>query len=312
MKKKRRLKKSVLTIIVIVIITIILIFMGVNYYKKVTSYKYKLSKIGYNENEVGDILKLKKDQIDDILKRKYNKIIPKLLDKPHFIYKNLDKYLAYYDKHKSEKKELIVTKVNIGADKDFYSNASETIDDGNLILVNKYNYLTKEFKVDDLEDVSILHMYGKQKLRKEAYDKFKEMFNAAKEENITIIINSSFREYEYQQNLWNNYASQNGEAWADSYAARAGYSEHETGLAIDVTTYGVKKQEDFEKTEAFTWLTKNAHKYGFILRYPKGKENITGYAYEPWHYRYLGVEVATKVYESDLTYDEYYAYYIKK
>ena len=313
MRKKRRLKKIVYVVPCIIIMVVLIIIIASNYYKKINRYDYKLDKLGYTEEEVTKIKTLKEDKIDEILKKGYNKVIPKFIDQKYFIYDNLDRYIAYYEKNKSTKKEKIVSLVNVNADNAFYTNTIASDESkGNLILVNKYNYLSKNFKIDDLEDVSIMYSYGSQKIRTEAYDKFVEMFNAAKRDNITIIINSSYRTYDYQDALWKNYSKNHGEEWADSYAARAGYSEHQTGLTIDVTTDGVKEQEDFEKTDAYNWMTTNAHEYGFILRYPKDKEDITGYKYESWHYRYLGVETATKVHDSGLTYDEYYAYYLKQ
>ena len=97
-------------------------------------------------------------------------------------------------------------------------------------------------------------------------------------------------------------------AKADTYSARAGTSEHQTGLATDVNSVSTS----FENSSAFKWLEKNSYKYGFILRYPKGKEHITGYMYEPWHYRYVGSEVAKVIKEKNITYEEYYATYILK
>ena len=137
---------------------------------------------------------------------------------------------------------------------------------------------------------------------------FKNMWSAAKKQDLTLIVNSSYRDYKSQEEVWNYYDDLRGEEYADSIAARAGYSEHQTGLALDIITYGANKN-NFEKTDEFKWLEKNAHKYGFILRYPKGKEDITGYAYESWHYRYVGIETATEIYNKKITYDEYYAYY---
>lgn len=313
MRKRRRLKKFVYVVPVVIIMFITLTIIGVNYYKKINSYEYKLEKIGYTTDEIAILTKLKDKQLDELLTKKYNKIIPKFVKQKYFIYKNLDRYLSYYNENKREKKDYIIALVNVNADNDYYTKTKESdVSKGNLVLVNKYNHLKEDYEVKNIEDVSILYEYGKQKLNKEAYDKFIEMFNAAKEENLTIIINSSVRTYKYQEDLWKSYAKAHGEEWADSFAARAGYSEHETGLAIDVTTYGVKEQGDFEKTDAYKWMIKNSYKYGYILRYPKGKEKITGYSYESWHYRYIGPEMAKKVYKSGLTYDEYYAYYIEK
>ena len=132
-----------------------------------------------------------------------------------------------------------------------------------------------------------------------------------KKEGYTILIVSSYRTYQDQEDVWKDYKASFGTKKADAYAARAGSSEHETGLAIDVADYN-DKNDKFEATESFKWMQTNAHKYGYILRYPKGKENITGYSYEAWHYRYVGVDTATKVYNEGITYDEYYEYYLKK
>lgn len=119
---------------------------------------------------------------------------------------------------------------------------------------------------------------------------------------------STYRSYSYQKELYNRYVSSHGEAQAKRFAAQPGHSEHQTGLAFDLG--GTESQEDwlsgsFGDTPAGKWLAANAHKYGFIVRYPEGKEAITGYIYEPWHFRYLGVETATKVYNSGLTLEEY-------
>ena len=170
------------------------------------------------------------------------------------------------------------------------------------MLVNKYYYLG-EYKPENLVNVKNWYAYGEQRLNKETYEAFINMFNAAKKEDLTIIINQGYRSYNTQVNTYKRYD--------DDYAAKAGYSEHQTGLAIDVITPD-SDGETFDTTKEFAWLQNNAHKYGFILRYPKDKKYITGYEYESWHYRYLGTDLAKKVYESGLTYDEYYAYYLDK
>ena len=93
-------------------------------------------------------------------------------------------------------------------------------------------------------------------------------------------------------------------------SARAGHSEHQTGLAIDIADLSLD-YDNFEITKEFKWVKENAHKYGFIMRYPKGKFHITGFKYEPWHYRYVGIDVAKKIKEAGITFDEYYAYYVE-
>ncbi len=135
----------------------------------------------------------------------------------------------------------------------------------------------------------------------ETQSAFDKMAADAAAEGLNIYIASGFRSYDYQSKLYNNYASKDGYAAADTYSARPGHSEHQTGLAFDLNTI----DSSFEFTPEYEWVSVNAHKYGFIIRYPKGKEEITGYIYEPWHLRYLGVETATAVYESGLCLEEY-------
>ena len=136
------------------------------------------------------------------------------------------------------------------------------------------------------------------------------MYNAAKEQNITLIINSAYRSYKEQEEIYNEYLNKYTKEYTDSYAARPGHSEHQTGLALDITTYGANGK-DFDQTEAFKWLQQNAHYYGFILRYPENKDYLTGYSYESWHFRYVGKEAATTIYNENITFDEYYSYYIE-
>lgn len=177
------------------------------------------------------------------------------------------------------------------------------------ILVNKEHGLSNEYIPNDL--VTIDSKYSiKGMARIEACDNFIKMANDALNLDLHIINESAYRSYERQKELFDIEYKIKGIKANDSIAL-PGYSEHQTGLAFDLCTDTYDMYE-FEKTNEFTWLTNNSYKYGFILRYPKGKENITGYIYEPWHYRYLGVDLATKVYKSGLTYDEYYLKYIKK
>lgn len=135
-----------------------------------------------------------------------------------------------------------------------------------------------------------------------------DMLAGAKEAGFELIPFSGFRSYEYQNTLYTNYVNRDGKEAADRYSARPGYSEHQTGLSFDIGEVGKENlwlTSEFGETEAGQWLVNNAQKYGFILRYPQGKENITGYMYESWHFRYLGKELASKVYKSGLTLEEY-------
>lgn len=135
-----------------------------------------------------------------------------------------------------------------------------------------------------------------------------KMIAAAEKQGYVLVAFSGFRSYEYQTDLYNRYVNRDGKDAADRYSARPGYSEHQTGLTFDI---GEKGKEDlwltseFGETPAGKWLATNAHKYGFILRYPEGKEDVTGYMYESWHFRYLEGDTAAKVYNAGVTLEEY-------
>ena len=143
--------------------------------------------------------------------------------------------------------------------------------------------------------------YNPGKIDDTVMDAFYEMQSAAAAEGLNLYISSGFRSYNTQYWLYNNYVERDGKEEADTYSARAGYSEHQTGLCFDLNTI----DESFAYTPESKWLEQHAQEYGFIIRYPKGKENITGYMYDPWHLRYLGKELAEKVYNSGLCLEEY-------
>ena len=316
--KKRRIKKKVKKLfiisIIVVIVLIIVISAIINKINYLHSYDYKLKQIGYSKNEITEIKKLSDDNIESLLDKKYNKLIVKFIKQKYFIFSNLDKYIEFYKESDNDDLSYTISMVNVKANYDFYDEDIVTktnVEDGNLMLVNKYHYLTKDYSPNDLVDIKNYYAYGENQIKKEVYESFLDMWNDAKKENLNLIITSAYRTYEYQEKLWNSYSSSNGEKWADSVAARAGYSEHQTGLTLDIVTYG-SKMNDFENTDEFQWLNKNAYKYGFILRYPKDKEELTGYSYESWHYRYVGKDIPKKINDEVLTFDEYYAYYIEK
>jgi len=153
---------------------------------------------------------------------------------------------------------------------------------------------------------------GENKLIDYAYDHFMELWEAAKEAGYHLIVTSSYRDYESQKEIYDYRKNSQGERKADETAARPGHSEHQTGLVVDMTSKSAPIDEDFKESEAYKWLKENAYKYGFIERYPEGKTYITGYAPESWHWRYVGIEAATIIQNENITYDEYYAYYIEK
>lgn len=142
----------------------------------------------------------------------------------------------------------------------------------------------------------------------EARAAFEEMAAEAKKSGISLIAFSTYRSFEYQTSLYERYVARDGKEAADRYSARPGYSEHQTGLAFDIGEVGQESHwasASFGDTAAGKWIGDHAHRYGFILRYPLGKEHQTGYMHESWHFRYVGIEIATDIYQRDITLEEY-------
>ena len=258
------------------------------------------------------VIKLVNNDIDKISGFKYNDIILSLLDEQYYIYKNTNRYMNYYEKNTKSTSKEIVTVVNTNIDRPFYTDTTKTdLSKGNLILVNKYTYLEEDYVPTMVEIKGIYHSpynSATQYLTADAYEAFKEMVDAAKKDGITLFAASPYRSYSKQSELYNRYGKADGYDKADTYSARPGSSEHQTGLAVDINA----ADDWFNNTKEAKWLANNAYKYGFILRYPKGKEYITGYQYESWHYRYVGKEAAKYIYENDITFEEYYAYFLDK
>lgn len=311
----RKIKKKAVTTTIAVIIVLIGVIIGVkkivdvvNYHK---TYEYKLLQLGYSIDETKKIDKLEDKTKDYILTLKYDKDLSKIISEKYFLEKNLKSYIEY-KKENDKSTSDIVAIVNVNANNDWYTNTKKSdTKKGELMLTNKFYSLDSSYDSTDMVNISNQYSFGSnQMVTEKTLDAFITMFNDAKKENLTLVINSSFRSYEDQEEIYNYYKKTKGEAYADSIAAHPGFSEHQTGMAIDIQTYG-STAATFEKFDEFKWLKENAHKYGFILRYPKGKEYLTGYNYESWHFRYVGVEAATYIYENDITFDEYYAYFVE-
>ncbi len=225
-------------------------------------------------------------------------------------------YKTRYEKYKEKNPDLtyrdVLLRVNIGLDYPYYSNVSPSkhLNTKN-ILVNKYWYLSSDYVPDDLIELTNDYSKGGISLVREAGDAFMRLVEAAANDHISIRAISAYRSYQYQSDLYHRYVESDGVEKADTYSARPGFSEHQTGLCVDVDNR-VLPYTNFEETESFLWMQDNAHKYGFILRFPKNKESITGYTYESWHYRYVGREVADYIKNHNITFDEYYMEFLEK
>ncbi len=228
----------------------------------------------------------------------------------NFYPENFKRYINYHINKPDLSMQNVVFTVNLGLDIPFYENVSVIANPyDRLVLVNKHNQLPSGFKQNNLVNMDRKYTVsdGKQYLlEREAYEKFVQMADAARKEGISIRAISAYRTEDYQRRLYNKKIKTTGKLNADNYSARPGFSEHQTGLAVDINS----TKTSFEHTAVFKWLQKHAHEYGYILRYPKDKKWITGYEYEPWHYRYVGIEAAKIIHQEGSTYEQYYAKYI--
>ena len=185
----------------------------------------------------------------------------------------------------------------------------EQLDEWNLVLVNKWNEMEAGY-VPELTEVASGH-----KVDSRIADSLKDMIHNAKLAGHAIYILSSYRDMEKQISLydaevekwiWQGYSQEAAEEKAGTVVAFPGTSEHHLGLAVDlVSSEHVKLDQDAEKTKGYKWLVEHCHEYGFILRYPNNASHITGIIYEPWHFRYVGVEAATEIMEKGITLEEY-------
>ena len=165
-----------------------------------------------------------------------------------------------------------------------------------ILIVNKTYSLPKDYVPNSpFKEVTTLDKGCPLCIEKEAYNAFLKMQEDAKNLGLELWIQSGFRPYNYQENLYNRYVFKDGQGKADMYSSRPGHSEHQSGLAFDLNSV----EDDFINTKEGKFVHENAYKYGFIIRFPKGEEEYTGYKYEPWHLRYVGKDLASKLYKDN-------------
>lgn len=196
-------------------------------------------------------------------------------------------------------------------DVDKSADAKADLSLGNLVVVNKKYSLPIDYKPSDLVVPNVSFSYSgvleQSYMRAPAAKQMEKMFAAAKKEGVTLNAVSGFRSGERQKVLYNNYVARDGKAAADQYSARPGHSEHQTGLTFDISAPSVGNglTAALGDTKEGKWIANNAAKYGFIVRYDRGFQSRTGYTYEPWHIRYVGVDAATQIKNNGQTLEEY-------
>ncbi len=288
-----------------------------NFFKKRVKYKYIVNVVDKEapkiifknelESEIGEEIDLLKDvTVEDNSKEN---IIPQV-EGEYDINKSGDYKLYYIAEDTSgnkAKEEFVLHIKEKNVEKQITSNDNQgatffTTSKGfKGVTKNGVTYIEGYLVVNKTYTLPSSYGNGLTNATTEAFNK---MQAAAKADGLNIYISSGFRSYSYQKTLYNNYVNRDGVVAADTYSARAGHSEHQSGLAFDVNTIN----DSFANTEEGKWLNDNCYKYGFILRYPNGKSDETGYQYEPWHFRYVGVELAEKLYNNGnwITVEDYF------
>ena len=286
------------------------IYKDLNYYE-LNDYTEKINLLiekGYSTEDINNILKKATDEkLDDLLEKDNIKNISKFLEYDFSKLENIDRYIEYQNKHNIDN-ELVVLYVNIGLDKDVYTDTTKTNKFSYDMLINKYHGISEDFTPLNIVDVP--DSYGKgEKLNEETLKAFIKMSDDCKAETgYKLLVRSGYRDLESQQKTYDTYLKTYGKTYTENYVTHPGFSEHHTGLAIDIKA---ESAEVFLNSKESKWAYLNAYKYGFILRYKKEYENITGIKYESWHFRYVGEEIATYIHEHEMTYEEYYVRFLE-
>ena len=269
----------------------------------------RIYKLGYPIEEARTLAAVLTDaQADSLVaRREHDTIAIPVIHARYFIADIFDRYLAYHKKDTTGAPlDNIIALVNVGYDRDWESSAVPCdTTKGQLMLVNGRHYLDENYKPAGLVTFSRDYSYEDQKAQRVVVDAFLVMQKTCKEQtDAQLMVNSAYRSY--QEQIGTHKRNPKG------YAARAGSSEHQTGFALDITSREHPMRWPFDKSEEGVWMREHCHEYGFILRYPERQSHIFGFAYEPWHLRYVGKEVAKRIHDEDITFDEYYAFYLDR
>lgn len=269
----------------------------------------KLIDKGYNVEEINYIIKHDTESINKLLELDKIDDISSYLEVSYGDLENIDRYISYKNSKGSDY-EKTVRDVEIGLDKEPYEFYYTTSVFSYDMIVNKYNKLDSSFVPNDLVTVKKEYCVDSteqgNKTMVESFYNMSDDLN--KETGLRIYINSGYRSYKYQKELYDYYIYNYGKTYVKNYVAYPGFSEHQTGLAVDIRAMS---NDTFQGTKEESWMKDNSYKYGFILRYTKSNKSITQYNEESWHYRYVGVDIATYIHENNITLEEYYVKFLK-
>ena len=269
----------------------------------------KLLDKGYSVDEISLIISKGDDKsVSDFVKRDKVKYIEEFLSVDYAKLENLDRYVLYKEKENDDA-ETTVLYVNMDFDKEDYVDPIVIDDFDDYVLVNKHRQLSSDYIPDDLVTIDDEYVKANEEIEIErnVAKAFYDMAEAASKDGMELMVSSGYRSYADQEEITNTYLELYGQNYVDNYVAKPGFSEHQTAMSLDIAS---KSVDTFVESNEYSWMMDNAYKYGFILRYPKSKEDITGYKCEAWHYRYVGKKIAKYIKEHNITYDEYYVMFL--
>ena len=292
---------------------------NLEHYTKITYKNYKnfiknintFIKKKYSDREINMLLNHgDSDSINEFADRKRVKYLEEFFSYDYAKLKNYDRYISYMNEN-GDDEETTIIKDNLDLDKADYTDPVKVNDHSKYVLANKHHYLGSKYAPKNLIVVPEEYRLTSKVIKgtNEAVGAAITMIKDASKEDLNILINSGYRSYSEQEDVYNTYKNLYGESYCLKYVAYPGYSEHQTGYSFDFASAGSKV---FVNSEEYKWMLDNAYKYGFIHRYPKSKEDITGISNEAWHFRYVGKKAAKIIYEEGLSFEEYYAIYLDK
>lgn len=265
---------------------------------------------GYSNNDVSVILAHGNDkEVSDFAKRDRIKYLEEFYQYSYAKLKNYDRYIKYTDETGEDEKTTVIH-VNLNMDKEKYVDYDMVNEFSFDMLVNKYHSMGEKMEPDDLVTISKDYTNNEeQQANRTAVNALLQMFESAKIDGYEMVVNSAYRSYKEQEETAEFYRKWYGDNYVTNYVAKPGFSEHQTGLSFDI---GSTSEKVFIESKEYDWMQENAYKYGFILRFPKKSEVITGFRSEPWHYRYVGKDIAKYIHDNGITFEEYYVMFVDK
>ena len=271
----------------------------------------KLIKVGYSNNDINIILSHgTSESVSEFAKRDRVHYLEEFFSYDFAKLENYDRYVQYSDESGEDELETILF-VNMDMDQLAYEYTHLVSKFSVDMLVNKHHNLDESFVPEDLTTISKDYTDEDDlQCSRIALNAFAEMFRAAEAGGYSIKINSAYRSYQDQEELTQFYFNAYGQEYVNKYVAKPGFSEHQTGLAFDI---GSRNTATFANSKEYVWMKDNAYKYGFIMRFDERYEDLTGFRKEPWHYRYVGKEIAKYIYEhNNMSLEEYYVLFLDK